>query len=73
MSAEFRFEITQKIAVLSRNENTDWAKEVNFVSWNGKNPRLDIREWSPDHKHCSRGVILSYEETVALKQALSEI
>ncbi|MBM9832765.1 hypothetical protein IAG15_16590, partial [Enterococcus faecalis] len=46
--AEFSFEIVEKFFVLSENEK-GWTKELNRVSFNGAEPKYDIRSWSPDH------------------------
>lgn len=35
---------------------TGWSKEVNIVSWNEGQPKLDIRDWSEDHEKMSRGI-----------------
>ena len=45
--AEFKYEITERIAVLSTNAS-GWERQLNMVSWNGKDPKYDIRDWSPD-------------------------
>ena len=47
--AEFKFEITEKIGVLSESSK-GWTKELNKVSWYGAEPKYDIRDWSPDHE-----------------------
>ena len=41
-------EIVEQIAVLSTNANTGWRTELNIVSWNGRAPKLEIRDWAPD-------------------------
>ena len=44
--AEIKYEITEKLGVLSENAK-GWTKELNLISWNGHEPKYDIREWSP--------------------------
>jgi len=39
--AEFKYEITERIAVLSEN-GKGWTKEINKVSWNDKH-KFDFR------------------------------
>lgn len=58
---EIRFEIVEHIGVLS-GYSTGWNKELNLVSWNEGQPKYDIRDWSPDHAHMSRGVTLHEKE-----------
>ncbi len=66
---EFRYEITEKIAVLSESSK-GWTKELNLISWNDRDPKYDIREWSPDHAKMGKGITLSDEEVAILKKAL---
>jgi len=50
-----------------------WAKQLNLISWNEREPKYDIREWSPDSEKMGKGVTLSKEELVALKELLKKI
>ena len=38
------YEITKHLAVLEEHE-TGWRKELNKISWNGAEPKYDIRDW----------------------------
>jgi hypothetical protein len=66
---EFKYEIVEKIAVLSESSK-GWTKELNLISWNDREPKYDIREWSPDGTKMGKGVTLSEEEVEVLKKAL---
>jgi hypothetical protein len=70
--SEIKFEIIKKIGALSKSDS-GWAKELNLISWNEREPKYDIREWSPDGRKMGKGVILSKEELVALKELLNKI
>lgn len=70
--AEIKYEITEEIKVLSENAK-GWTKELNLVSWNDREPKFDLREWAPEHEKMSKGITLSREEAVALKEALNSI
>ena len=70
--SDIKFEIVKKIGVLSQSEKS-WAKELNLVSWNDREPKYDIREWSPEHDKMGKGVTLSKEEVKALKQVLDKL
>ena len=48
-----------------------WAKELNLISWNERDPKYDLREWSPDGGKMGKGVTLSKEELLALKELLN--
>jgi len=69
--ADIKFEITKKIGVLSKSEK-GWAKELNLVSWNDREPKYDIRDWSPDGNQMGKGITLSKEELTALKELLNK-
>jgi len=70
--ADIKYEITKHIGVLSESAK-GWKKELNLVSWNDREPKYDIREWSPEHEKMSKGITLSAEEVGALKRLLDEI
>ena len=65
------FEIKKTIAVLSKGAK-GWQKELNLISWNGRAPKYDIRDWSADHSKMGKGVTLSDEELKALLNAFSQ-
>ena len=68
--AEFEYEIIETIAVLSRTPK-GWTKEINTSSWNGREPKYDIREWAPDRAKMGKGITISKEEAEILKKALN--
>ena len=68
--AELKFEITERIGVLSENAK-GWTKELNKVSWNEREPKYDLREWNPDHSRMGKGITLTDEEVETLKAILN--
>ena len=68
--AELKFEITERIGVLSENAKV-WTKELNKVSWNEREPKYDLREWNPDHSRMGKGITLTDEEVETLKAILN--
>lgn len=66
--AELKYEITQELAILSESAR-GWNKELNLVSWNDREPKFDIREWSPDHARMGKGITLTDEEMELLVRA----
>ena len=48
-------------------------KEIKLISWNGKEPKYDIREWSPDGDKMGKGVTLSKSEMRELKKLLDDM
>ncbi|WP_178182518.1 YdbC family protein [uncultured Ruminococcus sp.] len=68
--AELKFEITERLGVLSENAK-GWTKELNKVSWNEREPKYDLREWNPDHSRMGKGITLTDEEVETLKAILN--
>ena len=69
--ADIKFEITEQVAVLSESAK-GWTKELNLISWNGREPKYDIRDWAPNHEKMGKGVTLSKEELDNLMDALTK-
>jgi len=70
--SEIKYEIIKNIGVLSTSAS-GWAKELNLISWNDRDPKYDLRDWSPDREKMGKGVTLSKEELSALKELLNTI
>jgi hypothetical protein len=70
--ADIKFEIVKKIGVLSQS-NKGWTKELNLISWNDREPKYDIREWSPDGQTMGKGVTLTADELSALRDLLNKM
>ena len=69
--AEFSYEIIKQIGVLSESPK-GWKRELNLISWNGRDPKYDIRDWSPDHEKMGKGITMSSEELEKLVQIIAE-
>ena len=70
--AEIKFEIKETVGTLSQSPK-GWNKELNLISWNGKEPKYDLREWAPEHEKMGKGVTLTVEELKALRDLLNEM
>ncbi len=70
--AGIKYEIIKQIGVLSKSAS-GWAKELNLVSWNDREPKYDLRDWSADRQKMGKGVTLSREELLALKELLNSV
>ena len=68
---ELKFEIINQIGTISTS-TSGWNVELNRVSWNGNEPKYDLRSWSPDHTKMGRGITLSEEELIALSALLDK-
>lgn len=47
-------------------------KELNKISWNGEEPKYDIRDWAPEHEKMGKGITLSEKEMAKLKTLLQK-
>jgi len=70
--SEIKFEIIKKVGVLSKTAS-GWEKQLNLMRWNDRDPKYDIREWAPDGEKMGKGVTLSKEELMALKELLNKM
>ena len=70
--SEIKYEIIKNIAILSTSAS-GWSKEFNLISWNDREPKYDLRDWSADHTKMGKGVTLTKEELLALKELLNNI
>jgi hypothetical protein len=70
--ADIKYEIVKNIGILSK-AGSGWTKELNIISWNDREPKYDLRDWSPDREKMGKGVTLSKEELLALKELLNKM
>lgn len=40
---EIKYEITEHLGVISETAR-GWTREVNMISWNGREPKIDVRD-----------------------------
>jgi hypothetical protein len=64
-----KFDILKSFGSIS-SEKSGWKKELNLVSWNGRTPKLDIRDWAPEHDKMGKGITLTKEEAAQLAELL---
>ena len=69
---DIQYEIVKEIAVLSTGES-GYTKEIDLISWNGKEPKYDIRSFSPNREKCGKGVTLTEAEAEKLLAALEKV
>lgn len=62
------FEIHKTVLAFPAKDS-GWRKELNLVSWYGKDPVYDLREWNEDHTKMSKGITLTKDELMRLKEA----
>ena len=70
--AELKYEVVEKIGLLSESPR-GWTKELNLISCNEREPKYDLREWSPDGERMGKGITLTKEDLLALRRILSKL
>jgi len=66
----FSFEVVKHFGVISQ-EKSGWQKELNLVSWSGRTPKFDIRDWAPGREKMGKGVTLTQAEAAELLKLLN--
>lgn len=54
-------------------ENRGYHLELNLVKWGDNEPKYDLRRWNEDRSRMTKGITLSKEELLILKNELSNI
>lgn len=70
--ADIKFEIKETVGVIAESAK-GWKKELNLISWNGKEAKYDLREWAPEHEKMGKGVTLTKDELKLLKELLNSM
>lgn len=64
------YQIMERIATISENTTGNYSIELNKTSYNGADPKLDLRKWAKDPERPLKGITLSDNEAEALMKAL---
>ena len=67
---EIQFDIVKHCGVIAYGKG-GWKKELNLVSWSGRAPKFDVRDWAPDHTKMGKGITLTNEEAAKLAELLT--
>jgi hypothetical protein len=70
--ADIKYEIKETIGALSESSK-GWTKELNLISWNGREPKYDLRDWAPEREKMGKGVTLTKDELKKLRDILNQI
>ena len=63
-------EIVRHFGVISEGKS-GWKKELNLVSWSGRDAKFDVRDWAPGHEKMGKGITLYQEEAAKLAELLA--
>ena len=72
MAAKITYTIQDVFGDLSVAAN-GWKKELTYTSWNNRDEKFDLRSWNPDHSAMTKGITLTKEEILKLKDILNDI
>jgi hypothetical protein len=70
--ADLKYEIVDNFGVISESSK-GWTKELNLISWNGREPKFDLRDWAPEHDKMGKGITLTKEELKELSKLLENM
>ncbi|SFE33367.1 hypothetical protein SAMN05216238_11311 [Lentibacillus persicus] len=62
--------VIEEIAVLHESQ-AGWTKELNIISWNGDEPKYDVRWWNPDKTRLGKGFTFTEKELGKLKSIIN--
>jgi len=66
-----KYKIYKHIGTLCE-PNNGWVKELNYVSWDDREPVYDIRTWTLDHTQYGKGVTSTPGEMVKLQEFIKD-
>ena len=71
---DFSYEVTERIAVISRSADGKNTLELNRISYSGRPAKLDLRRWSYEEDGSAKmhkGITISDEEAGELGNVLA--
>lgn len=69
----FTYDIVKRIAVISRSADGSNTLELNRISYNGREAKIDLRRWDHADKRMLKGITLTDEEVKELHTVLSDV
>ena len=70
-TSEIKYEIINELGIIPV-EKGNMRLELNRISWNGNEPRYDLRRWNSNREKMGKGVTMSEKELIALYELLEE-
>lgn len=71
---QIKFKILEHISTISQSDNSEYTLELNKISWNDREPKLDLRRWriTDGERIPQKGLTFNSEELKTLKNVLNE-
>ena len=73
MNTNFSYTLVDHLGTVSSCRNGEQTLEVNLISYNGSEPKIDIRRWNRQNNRMLKGVTLSKEEAIILRNILQDV
>lgn len=70
--AEIKYQIIEQLGVLSEGSK-GWKKELNLISWGERDAKYDLRDWDENHEKMTKGITLTTDEIIKLRDILNRI
>lgn len=67
---DYNYEVIEFMGSVKESPSSDWSKSIVRISWNEKEPTVDIRNMNMSKEIMGKGISLSDEETDALVDLL---
>ena len=72
MATQITITIEEELGDLSIGSN-GWKKQLTYTSWNEREPKFDMRSWDENHEKMTKGITLTKEELLNLKEILNNL
>lgn len=72
VAKEINYEMIEHYGTVSTDKR-GWELAVTLVSWDGREPKIDIRKWSPEPGKMSKGITMTLEEAKILAEIILRI
>lgn len=69
--ADIKYTIVKTLIVFPKAGK--WHKELNLIEWEGRKAKYDLRAWNDDRSEMTKGITLTEEELIDLKEKLGGI
>lgn len=70
MANDFKYDILDTYGVIGEG---DYVTKVRKISWNDREPVIDIRKWKSDDSRMGKGISLSLEDIGSLVEILVRV
>ena len=72
-TSEPTYKVLEECGTISTNKG--WDLKLKYISWNGRDPKYDLRTWKEDEdgEKCGKGITLTGEELEELLKLLQSM